>query len=56
MDDEAREAWPLFLNLGRRYLDGVMPPRVRRALNKELLTLLVKAAPPPGREPDCRPA
>jgi len=25
-------------------------------LNKELLTPLVKAAPPPGRVPDCRPA
>ena len=33
-----------------------MPPWVRRTLNKELLTPLVKAAPPPGREPDCRPA
>ena len=29
---------------------------MRRTLNKELLTPLVKAAPPPGREPDCRPA
>ena len=46
----------LFLDLGRRYLDRAMPPRVRRTLNKELLTPLVKAAPPPGREPDCRPA
>jgi len=45
----------LFLDLGRRYLDRAMPPRVRRTLNKELLTR-VKAAPPPGREPDCRPA
>ena len=53
MYDEAREAWPLFLDLGRRYLDGVMQPWVRRALNKELLTPLVKAAPPPGREPGC---
>jgi len=53
MDDEAREAWLLFLDLGRRYLDGVMPLWVRRALNKELLTPLVKAAPPPGREADC---
>jgi len=56
IDDEAREAWPLFLDLGRRYLDGAMPPWVRRTLNKELLTPLVKAAPPPGRKPDCRPA
>ena len=40
----------------KRYLDGVMPPWVRRTLNKELLTPLVKAAPPSGREPDCRPA
>ena len=50
------EAWQLFLDLGRRYIDGVMPPWVRRSLNKELLTPLVKTAPPPGEQPDCRPA
>ena len=33
-----------------------MPPWVRRTLNKELLTPLVKAAPPLDREPNCRPA
>jgi len=50
MDYEAREAWQHFLDLGRRYLDGLMPPWLRQTLNKELLTPHVKAALPPGRE------
>ena len=52
---DATEAYPRFIQLGCLYLDGTLPPWVRRSLNAELCTPLVKQEPLPGHDPDCRP-
>ena len=54
-DDNAKEAFDSFTNLGILYLDCRMPRWLRRTLNAGLLTPLVKTPAPEGETPDARP-
>ena len=54
-DPEAKTAFESFRRLGIRYLNGTMPPWLRRQLGSGLLTPLAKEPPVTGETPDSRP-
>ena len=54
-DVEGNLAYPLFVKLGNRYLNGQLPSCITRTLAAGLLTCLNKESPVEDRTPDGRP-